>query len=251
MSDERAARLAAIRAANTARAPKAVSSAPVDPQPPVLAPQALAVLLLGAAGGALLAAAALPALLPGLTASLLGAEPSAYWLLARSSAMVAYALLWLAMLSGLLMSNRLARVWPGGPTAFALHQHTSLLGLAFSLFHALILLGDRFVAATLAQILVPFAYSGYAPLWVGLGQVALYGLVLVGLSFYVRSHLGQRLWRLVHLLSFVVFALALAHGVMSGSDSVTRPAQVLYWSSGGSVLFLTVYRVLMAARGHS
>jgi predicted ferric reductase len=278
VSDTKAARLAAIRTANAARrgaaedapaAAREISAAPASPVPqpettreprlagvappvaepsdmaPAISPQLLLGLLLGTVVGAL-AVVALPAWMPGLSASLLSAEPKAYWYLARSSALAAYGLLWLAMLFGLLMSGRLARLWPGGPTAFELHQHASLLGLALALFHALILLGDRYVTATPAQVLIPFAYSGFAPLWVGLGQLGLYGLALVGLSFYVRERIGRRAWRLVHALSFVVFALALAHGVMSGSDSEALWARALYWGSGGSVLFLTIYRVLAA-----
>lgn len=278
MSDAKAARLAAIRAANAAKhgaAAEAPTGHAMTPRPPVtpapelrpaggaqlgdelaslapaISPQALVGLLLGTAAGALAAAVALPAWLPGLSASLLGAEPKAYWYLARSSALAAYGLLWLAMLFGLLMSGRLARLWPGGPTAFELHQHASLLGLAFALFHALILLGDRYIKATPAQLLIPFAYSGFAPLWVGLGQLALYGMALVGLSFYVRERMGRRLWRLVHMLSFAIFILALAHGVMSGSDSGTAYMRVFYWASGGSVLFLSVYRVLIASHSRS
>jgi hypothetical protein len=276
MSEAKAARLAAIRAANAARrgvAEEAPAGSPTTPEPPpapaspapqprpasvapagdelaslapAISPQALTGLLLGTVVGALAAAVALPAWLPGLSASLLGAEPKAYWYLARSSALAAYGLLWLAMLFGLLMSGRLARLWPGGPTAFELHQHASLLGLAFALFHALILLGDRYIKASPAQLLIPFAYSGFAPLWVGLGQLALYGLALVALSFYVKGRIGRRAWRLVHALSFAVFALALAHGIVSGSDSGAGWARMLYWASGGSVLFLTLYRVLAA-----
>jgi predicted ferric reductase len=267
MSDTKAARLAAIRAANVARraAEEAPTGGPITPAAqarpagvapagdelaslaPAISPQAIVGLLLGTVVGALAAAVALPAWLPGLSASLLGAEPKAYWYLARSSALVAYGLLWLAMLLGLLMSGRLAQLWPGGPTAFDLHQYTSLLGLAFALFHALVLLGDRYILATLPQILTPFAYVGFAPLWVGLGQLALYGMALVGLSFYVRDRMGRRLWRLVHVLSFAVFTLALAHGVMSGSDTEVAHIRVFYWASGGSVLFLSVYRVLIAS----
>ncbi len=130
-----------------------------------------------------------------------------------------------------------------GPTAFELHQHASLLGLAFTLFHAFILLGERYINATLAQLLIPFAHSGFAPLWVGLGELGLSGMALVGLSFYVRDRMCRRLWRLVHMLSF---ALALAHGIMSGCDSDAGWARAAYWASGGSVLFLTLYRVLAA-----
>jgi predicted ferric reductase len=203
------------------------------------------VLLLAAAGlGALAALAVVPAWLPVLHASLAGAEPKAYWYLARASALVAYVLLWLAMALGLTITNKLARVWPGGPTAFDLHQHTSLLGLAAGLFHGLMLLGDRYIGYTVPQVLVPFAAAGYRPLWVGMGQLALYGLAVVALSFYVRRRIGQRAWRVLHFLSFAVFALALAHGLTSGTDSTTLWAQALYSGTGGSLLFLTLYRVL-------
>lgn len=214
--------------------------------PPAMAPQALIGLLLGAVLGAFAAVVVLPTWLPGLSTSLLGVEPKAYWYLARSSAMVSYGLLWLAMLFGLLMTNRLARVWPGGPTAFDLHQHTSLLGLAFALFHGLILLGDAYIQATLAQLLIPFAYQGFKPLWVGLGQLALYGLALVGLSFYVKDRIGRTAWRLIHVLSFAVFGLVLAHGIWSGSDSGVLWVRSIYWISGASLLFLTIYRLLVA-----
>jgi predicted ferric reductase len=163
--------------------------------PPAIALQTLIGMLLAAALGAGMAVFALPAWLPGLSQSLLGTEPKAYWYLSRSSAFVAYILLWLSMVFGLLMTNKLARVWPGGPAAFDLHQHASFLGLAFALFHALILLGDRYMQATLFQVLVPFQYSGYEPLWVGLGQAAFYGLAIVGLSFYVKDRIGRRAWR--------------------------------------------------------
>ncbi|MFN8423771.1 MAG: hypothetical protein U0470_10465 [Anaerolineae bacterium] len=89
----------------------------------------------------------------------------------------------------------MARLWPGGPTAFDLHQHVSLLSLAFAVFHALILLGDRYIDYTLATVLVPFASRDYRPIGVGLGQLAFYPLAVVGLSFYVRPHRPPRLAR--------------------------------------------------------
>jgi predicted ferric reductase len=145
---------------------------------------------------------------------------------------------------GLGITNKLARLWPGAPAAFDLHQHLSLLGLAFALFHAVVLLGDRYMSYDLAQLLVPFGSTGYRQVWVGLGQIGFYLLVVVGLSFYFRKRIGNRWWRAIHFASFAVFALALVHGVMSGTDSGTIWAAGIYWLSAGSLLFLTVYRVL-------
>jgi hypothetical protein len=61
---------------------------------------------------ALAASIVLPAWLPGLSDSILGAQPG-LWYLSRLSGIVAFTLLWLSMLWGLLVTNRLARQWPG------------------------------------------------------------------------------------------------------------------------------------------
>jgi predicted ferric reductase len=255
MSDEKAARLAAIRAAKAAgqtSAPAPIQAAPpadtnLDSLP-AMPLHTLLLTLIAVCVGVFAAVVALPTWLPGLSASLLGAEPKAYWYLSRSSALVAYGLLWLAMVFGLLMTNRMARAWPGGPVAFDLHQHASLLGLAFALFHALILMGDRYIQAGLRQILVPFAYEGYNPLWVGLGQVGFYLMVIVGLSFYIKGQIGRTAWRAIHFISFAMFALALVHGIWSGSDSELTWIKGIYWFTGGSVIFLTAYRILVSRR---
>ncbi len=270
MNEEKATRLAAIRAANTKQtassvaaatpatsspAGAAVSAAPARASTSIMAdfesyPPAMALntllLLLAVIIGAFAALVMLPTWLPALSASLLGPEPKAYWYLARASAFVAFVLLWLAMALGLLMTNKLARIWPGGPIAFDLHQHSSLLGLAFALFHALILMGDNYINYSLSQVLLPFASSSYKPFWVGLGQLSFYLLAIVGLSFYLRGQIGRNGWRLIHFLSFATYLLALMHGLGSGSDSGTTWAQAIYWISGGSLLFLTIYRVLVA-----
>ncbi|MBI4771872.1 MAG: hypothetical protein HY784_16030 [Chloroflexi bacterium] len=108
------------------------------------------------------------------------------------------------------------------------------------------MIGDHYIHFSPARVLIPFASADYRPLWVGLGQIGFYLMGGVGLSFYVRRRMGARLWRLIHYLSFVVFLLALAHGLMSGTDSPSAWAQNLYWASGGSLLFLTIYRVLVS-----
>jgi predicted ferric reductase len=218
----------------------------IDVISPAPAFHSLVLMLLAAVAGAMAALLVLPIWLPHASASLLEPEPTAYWYLSRASAMVAYVLLWLSMALGLGMTSRLARVWPGGPTAFDLHKHTSLLGLIFALFHALVLLGDHYINYSLIQVLVPFASAHYRPVWVGLGQLGLYLMALVGLSFYVRGVTGHRFWRLIHYLSFVVFLLALTHGLFSGTDSTALWARGIYWASGGSLLFLATYRVLSA-----
>lgn len=194
--------------------------------------------------GTLSAAVILPTWLPGLSTSLLGTAPKAFWFLSRGSAYVAYGLLWLSMALGLIITNKIARVWPGGPTAFDLHQFTSLLGLAFALVHAMILMGDRFIDYTFFQVATPFASVNYKPFWVGWGQVGFYLWIVIAFSFYARSRIGTRSWRLIHFISFAAFLLVMIHGIASGTDAGTSWSQVIYWTSGASLLFLFIYRIL-------
>ena len=221
-----------------------------DQLPPAVPVYTLLLMLLAITGGVFAAVVALPHWLPGLSASLLGPEPKAYWYLSRSSAVVAYVLLWLAMATGISITNKLAQIWPGGPTAFDLHQYASLLGLGFALFHGLILMGDHYINYSLGPVLVPFQSVNYRPVWVGRGLVSWYILLVVSLSFYVRRMIGNRLWWLIHFLSYAMFVLALLHGLLSGTDAGTLWARGLYWVSGASLLFLTIYRVLFAGVRH-
>lgn len=209
-------------------------------------PKMLIGLLAAAIAGAALAVVALPPFVPALAQAVSGESPKAYWFLARSSAFVAFVLLWLSTVTGLLMTGKLAQATLGQWLAFELHQFASLLGLAFTAFHALILLGDRYINYSLAQLLLPFGSANYRPLEVGLGQIAFYASAVIAFSFYARRWIGTRAWRVLHFLSFAAFALALAHGVLGGTDTSTPWAQAIYWIAGGSVLFLTIYRALSA-----
>jgi len=209
---------------------------------PVMALQSFILMLLAIVMGSMIAAVLLPNWIPGLSSSLLGPEPKVYWYLSRGTAFASFGLLWLSMALGLMISNKLARMWPGGPIAFDLHQYTSILGLGMAIFHAFILLGDSYINYSVAQVLTPFA-SSYESYWVGLGQVGIYLWLLLVLSFYVRKTIGTKSWRLLHFVSFVSFTLAMIHGINSGSDSGELWAMRMYWFAGGSLLFLTLYRV--------
>ncbi len=178
--------------------------------------------------------------LPGLTTSIIGETPKVFWYLSRGSAMVAFVMLWASMALGLVITNRLARLWPGGPAAFDLHQYLSLLGLGFALFHATILIGDEYIQFDLLRVLTPFASQAYKPAWVGLGQVGFYIWALLVGSFYIRKQIGNKTWRWIHFSSFLTFALVLVHGIASGTDSQAQWANVIVLGSRGLAALLTV-----------
>jgi len=208
--------------------------------------QTFLLFMMAMAVGLLVAVVLLPSWMPNLAFSLGGEEPKAYWYLSRATAFVSLSLLWVSMALGLGVTNKMARFWPGTPAAFAIHEYVSLLGLAFAIFHALVILGDKYINFTLLQLLTPFSTVDYKPFWVGLGQVGFYTWALVALSFYVRKTIGQKTWRLLHYLSFGMYFMGLLHGIFSGTDSSLAWAQQYYWFSGASLLFLFFVRLLTA-----
>jgi len=208
--------------------------------------QTFLLFMMAMAVGLLVAVVLLPSWMPNLAFSLGGEEPKAYWYLSRATAFVSLSLLWVSMALGLGVTNKMARFWPGTPAAFAIHEYVSLLGLAFAMFHALVILGDKYINFTLLQLLTPFSTVDYKPFWVGLGQVGFYTWALVALSFYVRKTIGQKTWRLLHYLSFGMYFMGLLHGIFSGTDSSLAWAQQYYWFSGASLLFLFFVRLLTA-----
>lgn len=207
-------------------------------------PIALFLIFLVAIWGVILGLALIPMLAPGYAGSLSSEKPKVFWYLARSSALVAYLLLWASMVLGVGVTNKLSARWPGLAKTNELHQYISILGLAFGLFHGLILVGDQYMNFSFWQIFLPFSTSNYRPLAVGLGQLAFYVWLVLVTSFYVRRKIGAKVWRSIHYASYFTYLAVLLHAILGGTDAGLPWVQWLYWVSGGLLLFLTVYRIL-------
>jgi len=62
---------------------------------------------------------------------------------------------------------------------------------------------------------------------VGLGVIGFYLILLVTVTFYIRSRIGMKAFRAIHLLSLVAYRGAVIHGFFSGTDSSLLAAQLL------------------------
>ncbi len=178
-----------------------------------------------------------------LMITLLGISDKTPWHLSRSAGTVAYLLLAGSTIWGLLLSSKIIKEAIPAALSLAMHNILSWLALAFTGFHALVLLLDNYYTYTLASLTIPFI-GPYRPGWVGLGIVGFYLMLLVVLSFQFRKQIGQKCWRKLHAFSFIIFVLATVHGIAAGTDSSKLGMQIMYLGSGLLVLFLTNYRLL-------
>ena len=167
-----------------------------------------------------------------------------FWLLARSSGLVAYALLTASVLAGLIVKARpLGR--SVSPAAIVdVHRFLALLGLGALVLHGAALVLDDAVDNGLGALLVPGA-SPYRPLATALGVLAAELMVLIYLSVSQRRRIGAKAWRALHWLTYLVFALATLHGLAAGTDSGRTWALALYGAAVGAVLGAFAWRLLV------
>jgi len=170
------------------------------------------------------------------------------WTVARAAGLVAYGLLWLLTLTGLVRSHPRLRTL--GAHLLPWHQWLGLFTLAFSGVHGAAVVVDPYAGVGLLGALWP-GLSHYRTIPVALGTTALWALVLVGLT----ARFGQRwlggVWREIHRGALVAFVLAFFHSVLAGSDS--RWLAAWYVVSAGTVWLVGVSRywtgVAQPARG--
>jgi methionine sulfoxide reductase heme-binding subunit len=163
------------------------------------------------------------------------------WYVERAGGILAYALLSVSVILGLLLYGR-AKLsgWP----RFALedlHRFVGLLAGTFIVIHVGSLLVDSYLPFSLTDILVP-GTAPYRPVSVAFGVIAAELLAALAVTNHYRKALSHRFWRRAHYLNFAVWVLALVHGIAAGTDRGTTWALALYISTASVVAGLTASR---------
>jgi sulfoxide reductase heme-binding subunit YedZ len=139
-----------------------------------------------------------------------------FWITSRAAGTTAMVLASTSVGVGLAMGGRLVRV--GGPDRRNIHQTLSLAALVAIAVHGLALVGDRFLHPSVVDVTVPFVFS-YKTLSTSIGIVAGWGLIALGLSYYLRRRIGHQRWKLIHRFTVLAWFAALLHAFTEGSDA--------------------------------
>ncbi len=170
-----------------------------------------------------------------------------WWFLARSSGIVAWALLVGSVCLGLVLSTRALGKRPTPAWSLDLHRGVSGLAVALTAVHLVALVLDSYVEFGALEILVPMT-SSWRPVAVTWGVVALYLLVAVEVSSLLRTRIPARIWRRIHLTSFALYLVATLHFVTAGTDVEGVPGTAAIVGSMVLIASLTLVRIL-APRG--
>lgn len=176
-------------------------------------------------------------------------NPHFWWYVARAAGLTSWALLALAVVSGLARSGRVTHrprpVWVQD-----LHRFLGGLAVVFVGVHMAALTLDRTVGFGLSALLVPFA-STWRPGAVAWGVAALYLLLAVELTSLVMRHLPRRLWRAVHMSSLVLYGAGTVHLLTAGTDRSATPVRWAVLVVTATVVGLATFRALTRGAGPS
>jgi sulfoxide reductase heme-binding subunit YedZ len=146
-------------------------------------------------------------------------DPSQYlfWITSRAAGTTAMVLASVSVGVGLAMGGKLfKRV--GGSDRRHIHQTLSLAVMVALAVHALALLGDTFLRPSLLDVTVPLVFS-YKTLPTSIGIVSAWGMVVLGLSYYLRTKIGYQRWKAIHGFTVLAWLGGLVHTFTEGTDA--------------------------------
>lgn len=165
------------------------------------------------------------------------------WYVTRATAVAAYITLSASVILGLLRSIAGAAREHLSWVVDELHAFIATLAGVLVCAHVVAIALDPFIPFTLHDLLIP-GKGPYRALGVNLGILALYAMTVLLVSSWLRKRIPYRLWRPMHSLSFLAFALVTAHGILAGSDASEPWMRAIYTAAGCAVAVLLLFRLV-------
>jgi len=162
------------------------------------------------------------------------------WLAARATGITAYLILTFVVAVGLILSHPVNRsTWKLSKRIYPWHENLFVFLVAFLVAHITSIILDPYAGVGVVGSFIP-GLSSYRSVPVALGSLALYSLLISGLTARYTKWLPPGLWLKLHRLSLVVWGLSWAHGILAGAD--TEAMALLYLGTGLVILGASAYR---------
>ena len=142
----------------------------------------------------------------------------ALWALGRGTGVVALVLFTITVVLGIVSRSGRSIGGLGRFGVAEVHRTAALTAVGLVAVHLTSLFFDPYAQLRLMDMVLPFVGS-YRPLWLGLGTVAVdLLLVITGVSL-LRNRVGPRVFKTVHWLTYLLWPVALLHGLGTGTDA--------------------------------
>lgn len=170
---------------------------------------------------------------------------SPLWYISRSAGFVGLALLGVIGILGMITAGNFHFGRGSRFVAPEVHRSLSLLAIVILAIHVGAAVLDKYSRIGLKDVFIPFV-SQYRPIWIGIGAIAVDLGIAVLVTSFLRIKMGYKSWKVVHWLTYPIFALSIVHGLGSGSDSPILLGKIVYLAVGGVLLAGILMRLSVA-----
>lgn len=180
-------------------------------------------------------------------------QSQSYWQFSRIAGVLAYSAMWLSVMTGLSINSQTSSYWYARGTVVSWHRFFTWLAIVLAVVHATVLLKDGYIAATFAQLFVPFQFhspnlTGWAWLWIGLGQIAGYFFLIIAVTSHVKQKIAKSVWKYLHSLVLLAYVGTVLHGLFLGTDSKQIWLQGFYLMTNVIFLVMVFFRLIQMKR---
>lgn len=164
-----------------------------------------------------------------------------FWYTTRATGMVTLVLFTLVVTLGTLVANRVGGTFVGRFELNELHRSVSMVAVVFLAIHILTTVLDSFAPTGWLSIVIPFA-SQYRRSAVAVGAIAFDLTMAVWVSSLLKLRIRNHSWRFIHWFSWLSFAAALTHALLTGTDARHGAGLVVIVSCAVTGLLAALWR---------
>ena len=151
-------------------------------------------------------------------------DPQIWWYVTRASALIAWVLLVISVMWGILLATRVLKPKDNPGWLLDLHRWLSGLAVVFTGLHMFSLYMDQYAHFSISDLFIPF-HSQYTKIQslgalpIALGVLCFYLLIAVQSTSLIMKVLPRKYWKAIHYLSYVVVVVISFHAGWSGTDT--------------------------------
>ena len=151
-------------------------------------------------------------------------NPQFWWYVTRASAMIAWVVLVISVIWGILLSTRIFRKFDNPAWLLDLHRWLSGIAVSMTALHMFSLYMDSYAPFSIQDLFIPFhsTYTKFPQLGglpVALGVICAYLLIAVQSTSLIMRLLPRKFWKGIHYTSYVVVLLVSFHAGWTGTDT--------------------------------
>jgi predicted ferric reductase len=167
---------------------------------------------------------------------------STLWFLSRATGIVAFILLTVTVVLGIMTSLRWqSRSIPRFVVEYV-HRNVTVLVLALIAIHVGTVVLDGFAPIGWLAAVIPFT-SPYRPIWLSLGALGFDLLLAVAVTSWLRHRVGFRVWRFLHWSAYASWLVVLIHAFGTGTDTREGWALLIEGGCAAAVIVAVWLRV--------